>query len=186
MLETRQTRRFGLNLNKNVVATITDNTCLVVNFGKETRLHHVTSYTQAIHLAGCDVLYKIPKYTPSEAVDAEFSTKDEEDCELVTEITPDLSAKLQNVVKKVCKIVKIFRRSPVKNGDNLQSFVLEHRFSIGVLAPQGVREETSWSANFSFLTIDISDVNTKNITSNDTRGAKMIFLSGWRAGFKMN
>ena len=49
-----------------------------------------------------------------------------------------------------------------------------------------VREETSWGANFSSLTTDISDVNTKNITSNDARGAKMIFPSGRGAGFKMN
>ena len=41
-------------------------------------------------------------------------------------------------------------------------------------------------ANFSSLTIDISDVNTNNITSNDARGVKMIFPSGRDAAFKMN
>ena len=50
----------------------------------------------------------------------------------------------------------------------------------------GVREGTSWSANFSSLTIDISDDNAKNITSNGARGAKIIFPSGGGAGFKMN
>ena len=52
--------------------------------------------------------------------------------------------------------------------------------------PEGVREGTSWGASFSSLTIDISDDNTKNITSNGARGAKMIFPSGRGAGFKMN
>ena len=52
--------------------------------------------------------------------------------------------------------------------ENLQM----QRFSIG-------------GANFSSLAIDISDVNTKNVTSNNARGAKMIFPSGQCAGFKM-
>jgi len=42
----------------------------------------------------------------------------------------------------------------------------------------GVREGTSWGANFSD--------NIKNNTSNGARGAKMIFPSGRGAGFKMN
>ena len=52
--------------------------------------------------------------------------------------------------------------------------------------PQGVPEGTSLGASFSSLTIDISDGNTKNITSNGARGAKMIFPSGREVGFKMN
>jgi len=42
-----------------------------------------------------------------------------------------------------------------------------------------VREVTLWGENF-------SDNNTKNNTSNGARDAKIIFLSGWGAGFKMN
>ena len=49
-----------------------------------------------------------------------------------------------------------------------------------------MREGTSSGANLSSLTIDISDDNTKNITSYSVRGAKMIFPSGRGAGFKMN
>jgi len=37
-----------------------------------------------------------------------------------------------------------------------------------------------------FATIDVSDDNTKNNTSNGARGAKMIFPFGRGAGFKMN
>ena len=51
---------------------------------------------------------------------------------------------------------------------------------------QGVREGTSWGASFSSSTSDIIDGNTKNITSNGARGAKMIFPPGRGAGFKMN
>ena len=49
-----------------------------------------------------------------------------------------------------------------------------------------MREGTSWDVSFSSLTVDISDGNTKNITSNGARGAKMIFPSGQGAGCKMN
>ena len=41
-----------------------------------------------------------------------------------------------------------------------------------------MQEGTYWGASFSFLTIDISNDDTKNVTSNGARGAKMIFLSG--------
>ena len=50
----------------------------------------------------------------------------------------------------------------------------------------GVREGTSWGASFNSLIIDISNGNTKNITLNGARGAKMIFPLGRGAGFKMN
>ena len=49
---------FGLDLNKDVVATVKDGASLMVKFGKETCPEHVTCYAHAIHLAVCDVLYK--------------------------------------------------------------------------------------------------------------------------------
>ena len=49
---------FGLDLNKDVVATVKGGASLMVKFGKETCLEHVTCYAHAIHLAVCDVLYK--------------------------------------------------------------------------------------------------------------------------------
>lgn len=127
---------FGLNLNTDVVATVTDGASLMVKLGKETSPHHVTCYAHGIHLAVCDVLYKKAKHTPSVPLtdencsgsDTESATEDEdedEDDSKQVEVTPVLSPNLQNVVKKVRKTVKIFRRSPVKNDDNLQPFVLE-------------------------------------------------------------
>ena len=49
---------FGLDLNKDVVATVTDGASLMVKFGKETCFEYVTCYAHAIDLAVCDVLYK--------------------------------------------------------------------------------------------------------------------------------
>ena len=56
---------FGLDLNKDVVATLTDGASLIVKFGKETCPEHVTCYAHAIHLAVCDVLYKKTQHKPS-------------------------------------------------------------------------------------------------------------------------
>ena len=47
---------FGLDLNKDVAATVTDGASLMVKFGKDTSPHHVTCYAHVIHLAVCDVL----------------------------------------------------------------------------------------------------------------------------------
>ena len=60
---------FGLNLKKDVVATVTDGASIMVKFGKDTSPQHVTCYAHAIHLAVCDVSYKIfnSKYYSSEA-----------------------------------------------------------------------------------------------------------------------
>ena len=49
---------FSLDLNKDVIATVTDGASLMVKFGKETCPEYVICYAHAIHLAVCDVLYK--------------------------------------------------------------------------------------------------------------------------------
>ena len=64
---------FSLGLNKDVVAIFTDGASFMIKFGKETSPHHVTCYFHAIRLPVCDVLNKIPKYTPSAAVSDEIN-----------------------------------------------------------------------------------------------------------------
>ena len=56
---------FGLDLNKDVVATVTDGASCMVKFKKDTCPEHVTCYAHAIHLAVCDVLYKKTQHKPS-------------------------------------------------------------------------------------------------------------------------
>ena len=51
-----QLQLFGLDLNKDVVTSVTDGTSLIAKFGKETCPEHLTCYAHAIHLAVCDVL----------------------------------------------------------------------------------------------------------------------------------
>ena len=56
---------FGLDLNKDVIATVTDAASLMVKFGKDTFPEQVTCYAHAIHLAVCDVLYRKTQHKPS-------------------------------------------------------------------------------------------------------------------------
>ncbi len=127
---------FGLDLDKDVVADITDGAAMMVKFGRETKPLHVICYAHAIHLAVCDVLYKKPEQKPSEMFLSDALTtehNDEEEDEDVddeeeeegrrdndNESAPDLAVGFHEVIKKVRKIAKIFRQSPVKNDDVLQ------------------------------------------------------------------
>ena len=104
---------FGLDLNKDVVATVTDGSSLMVKFGKETCPEHVTCYAYAIHLAVCDVLYKKTQHKPSKdsirlvdncESDTENDTITEgEDCfeKEGRNIAVPLASNLQDVVQKV-------------------------------------------------------------------------------------
>ena len=56
---------FGLDLNKDVVATVTDGASLLVKFKKDTCPEHVTCNAHIIHLVICDVLYKKIQHKPS-------------------------------------------------------------------------------------------------------------------------
>ena len=71
---------FDLNLNKDVVAIITDGASLMVKTGKDTCAEHVTCYVHAIYLMVCDVLYKKLQHKPSAD-----SVRLVDDCESDTE-----------------------------------------------------------------------------------------------------
>ena len=145
---------FGLDLNTDIVAMITDGASLIVKFGKETSPLHVICYAHAIHLAICDVLYKRqPSAAFSDDLDSdsasaeEEGTDDEKQAEKVDK-APTLSPDIQFIVKKVRKIVKIFRRSPVKNDDALQPFILE---TLGKEKKLQLDCKTRWNSLLSML-----------------------------------
>ena len=48
---------FGLDLEKHVVACVTDGASVMVKFGKIIDWDHQLCYAHGIHLAVCDVLY---------------------------------------------------------------------------------------------------------------------------------
>ena len=111
---------FGLDLNKDVVASVTDGASLLVKFRKDTCPEHVMCYAHAIHLAVCNVLYKKMQHKPSkDFICLVDDCKSDTENDSITEgeyyfeeeernIAVSLASNLQDVMQKVQKIVKLF------------------------------------------------------------------------------
>lgn len=128
---------YGLSLENDIVATVTDGASVMMRFGRETEPMHYACLAHAIHLCVCDVLYKSsePRQKTNDGVrggtieeeDSEEENIEEfagvlgsdEDEQKHFEIVPGIS----EIIQKVRKIVKIFRKSPVKNDEYLQPIV---------------------------------------------------------------
>ena len=120
-----------LNLDNGIVATITDGASGRMTFGKTTTPIHIACLAHAIHLCICDIFYKKKtimgdlKNCCDEKDDDENeddSDKDSDDFENrdFDQEAPKLVPELSKVVSKVRKSVKLFRKSPFRNDDNLQ------------------------------------------------------------------
>ena len=125
---------FGLSLDKDIVAVTTDGCSMMVKVGSIIAPDQQLCYAHGIQLAVLDVLYKNQQSTQKEQEPGSFSDKDNEsddddddDLELgeddglsfdqinITEIQDFSDSKLSIVIQKVRKVVKLFKRSPLKN-----------------------------------------------------------------------
>ena len=129
---------YALSLNDDIVSTITDGASIMMKFGRETEPLHISCLAHAIHLSVCDALYtEKPKQIGDECRDGDdtgnATVSDESDGEENPEEKSDehesdeeqqncfdIIPEIKEIIKKVKKIVKIFRKSPVKNDNNLQ------------------------------------------------------------------
>jgi hypothetical protein len=134
-------QEFGLNLDSDIIGSVTDGASVMKKFGKDTKPIHQQCYVHGIQLAVCDILYK--KLPPSSAFqvdgeedqeidDAEEEYELDEDLEAgfvisqdTDQVIPDLAPAYTNIIAKVRKLVRIFRKSPVQNDDALQPYILE-------------------------------------------------------------
>ena len=124
--------KFHLNLDNDIVATITDRASVMMNFGKTTTSIHIACLAHAIHLCICDILYKKNtimgdlKNSCDEDDDDENEDDDgDEDSDFFEnqdfdQEAPKLVPELGKAVSKVRKIVKLFHKSPVRNDGSLQ------------------------------------------------------------------
>ena len=124
--------KFNLNLDTDIVATITDGASVMMKVGRETCPLHIACLSHAIHLCICDVLYKEKRKinefnnknnnTNANEVEEEDSDIDETAKDNLDEL-PDivLVSEFHTIVTKVCKTVEIFRKSAVHNNNNLQA-----------------------------------------------------------------
>ena len=122
--------KFNLNLDMDIVATITDGASVMMKVGQETSPLHIACLSHAIHLCICDVLYKEKrkinefnnKNNNANDNEVEEEDSDIDETEDNLDELPDivLVSLFCTIVTKVRKTVKMFRKSVVCNDDNLQ------------------------------------------------------------------
>ena len=128
----KQLAHFGItNMQTSIVSIVSDGASVMKKLGKISQLDHQHCYAHGVHLAVCDVLYKNRSVTHIAGEDYD----DDEDKEMYEEgfgiVPPTIASnevpffnlKIENALKKVRKVVKIFRKNPVKN-EVLQKYVL--------------------------------------------------------------
>ena len=112
---------FDLNLDKDIVASVTDGASLMKKFFQVTKPRHQICYNQAVHLCVIGNM---------EAVGSDQGDSDDvnktgvgDDVQTVLAVSVDfiplLKLEYQQPVAKIRKLVKKFRRSPVSNDDEL-------------------------------------------------------------------
>lgn len=134
-------KEFNISLSEDIVCICTDGASVMKKVGKLVEAEQQLCYAHGIQLAVLDVLYK-PKAQPADA--ASISTNSEEpdivasaceedeDCDGDTlevidddiDVTAELSEEYHQVIDKVRKVVRLFRKSPTKNDAVLQTYVI--------------------------------------------------------------
>ena len=136
---------FGLSLAADIVCIVTDGASVMVKAGTLTNTEHQLCYAHGVQLAVLDVLYRrheratpaVATHSAPDATECEDNSDDGEDCdadevaadqhmEVVDDdydVLVEMSTTYQDVVQKVRKVVKLFKRSPTKNDSQLQPYV---------------------------------------------------------------
>lgn len=131
-------KEHGLNLNTDIVSIMTDGASVMTKVGKLLSVHQQLCMAHGIQLAVIDVLYKHSerRYEPEEVIDMENPSEGDSESESeICEDEEELVDRSENqqacevndatfgpLIRKVRKIVSLFKRSPTKN-DVLQKYV---------------------------------------------------------------
>ncbi len=125
---TDKLQEFGLSLSRDIVGMTTDGAAVMKKIGRLAEVEHQLCHAHGIHLSVCDVLYckgaNMEKDEDDDVEDQEEEEEEEEESEeededesrtwtegSLLEVVPDF----QGSIRKVRKIVLLFRRSPLKN-----------------------------------------------------------------------
>lgn len=132
----KKLKEFDLEFKQYIVASVTDGASVMCKFGRISGVEHQLCYAHGLHLAVSDVIYKnqLLEYAPTETCSSESDDSDEEYLEDSSFIISAPSHRKKDVrftsndfnmadtIKKVRQIVRIFRKSSLKN-DTLQKYV---------------------------------------------------------------
>ncbi len=167
--------QFGLDLKKHIVALTTDGASVMKKLGRQSGILHQLCHSHGIHLAVVDVLYKKledennNEYEHGEDDVAEADQEDSDDDDNSDDEDQDqflelaahgnatpLSDDVSVLIKKVRKIAKFFRRSPVKN-DMLQR---EAKRQLGKELALILDSKTRWNSMLAMLKrfLELKDV----------------------------
>lgn len=141
LVETRLAN-FDLDLETDIIGITTDGASVMVKLGKLVSCYQQLCFAHGIQLAVIDILYKKKNETNVELtgqtstnLDSDNDDDDDEDMEemndeddlvVTVERQPaEVISNYSDVIKKVRKVVKIFRRSPTKDDMYLQKYVKE-------------------------------------------------------------
>ena len=126
-LTEKRLQEFGINLMSDIVCSSTDGASVMVKYGKLLDpVMHMQCYNHAYHLAVIAFLYKSEVQEDiEEELEDDIETDEEWDESMDDDdYAPELNETIQELVKKVRTVVKLFRRSPVKNDKYLQPRVM--------------------------------------------------------------
>ena len=123
---------FGLSLQEHIVGMVTDGASVMIKTGRLSGIIHQVCHSHGLHLAVCDVLYKkcrnIENANEANVHEYDYdifeSSDDENDDEpwqvtLADDYNAHFVDTVSDFISKVRAIVKVFRKSPLKN-DYLQ------------------------------------------------------------------
>ncbi|XP_023218024.1 uncharacterized protein LOC111620341 [Centruroides sculpturatus] len=134
-LVSERLKTFGLNFETDTIGITTDGTSFMVKVGRLLPCYQQLCFAHGIQLAVVDDLYK--KKDKKEVEHTEIDESDEYDdedtetnegLEIVIEPTPtepDVIPRYSELLKRVRKVVKTFKKSPTKDDMFLQKYVKE-------------------------------------------------------------
>ena len=126
---------FGLDRERHIVGATTDGASVMIKLGRLMNTEHQQCHSHGIHLAVVDLIYKasssdslppplvdLDEEEDSDEENEEGEGEEEETDNATDSMFPELNDQLVPIIKKVRKIVRIFRKSPMKN-DTLQKYI---------------------------------------------------------------
>lgn len=138
---------FGLDLDSDIIGMTTDGASVMVKAGTLVPCYHQLCVAHGIQLAVVNILYRKKSYSEVDPMESSSIEMDDDDCDYMDELDDEQGAtdmsviietddhgacvemvpKYNDLLQKVRKVVKIFRKSPTKDDLYLQKYVREEK-----------------------------------------------------------
>ena len=134
---TERLSNFDVQFHRDIIAITTDGAKVMKKMGKllkrDNEVEQVICNAHTIHLAVCDVFYKKPKDDNDDNQESERDENENEASDAEKMMTMmmalsesvELNPQYKEIIGRVRKVCKMFKRSPVKNDDGLQTYVVK-------------------------------------------------------------